>query len=250
MTDRPKEETRVHTRLLNSGLLVEESRAYWTHRLTTANDALVQTAFDNYWFGAKSMPRIRLLITNLRARFDTFPDALTVLHRWTNMRAQTRTLICHFHLQLADPMYRAFAGQMLPAWIDSGRGDIRRDHVVDWVADIGPGRWTTRTRIQLASKLLSCAYIVGLVTKNRDPRPLATPTVTDEALAYILYSLRLVDFDGTLLANPYLASIGLTERHLDDRLRRLPGLGFRRMGDLADFDWDYPRLDAWAEATL
>ena len=34
------EETRVHTRLLNSGLLLDESRAYWRHRLETPDAEL------------------------------------------------------------------------------------------------------------------------------------------------------------------------------------------------------------------
>ena len=35
-----------------------------------------------------------------------------------------------------------------------------------------------------------------------------------------------------------------------DRLRRLPGLAFRRQGDLTDFGWRYPDLRAWADASL
>ena len=65
----------------------------------------------------------------------------------------------------------------------------------------------------------------------------------------MLYTLRGIRFEGTLLENPYLASLGLTEMFLEQRLRALPGVTFRRMGDLLDFDWSYPTLAAWAEAT-
>jgi hypothetical protein len=105
-------------------------------------------------------------------------------------------------------------------------------------------------RIQFASKLLSAAYSATIVTSNRDPRPIGTPRVPDEALEYLLYLLRETEFAGTLLDNPYLASVGLDGAVLVDRLRRLPGLAFRRQGDLTDFDWRYPDLRAWADASL
>jgi hypothetical protein len=33
---------------------------------------------------------------------------------------------------------------------------------------------------------------------------------------------------------------------LEQRLRRLPGLSFNRMGDLYEFSWQYPDLKSWA----
>ena len=114
----------------------------------------------------------------------------------------------------------------------------------------GPGHWTATMRIQFASKLLSAAYSATLVTANRDPRPVAVPRVPGEALEYLLYLLRETEFTGTVLDNPYLASVGLDGAVLVDRLRRLPGLAFRRQGDLTDFGWRYPDLRAWADASL
>ncbi|MCX5953197.1 MAG: hypothetical protein NTZ40_06835 [Cyanobacteria bacterium] len=35
------------------------------------------------------------------------------------------------------------------------------------------------------------------------------PLVPDDALTYLLHLLREVDFEGTVLANPYLRSVGL-----------------------------------------
>ncbi|MCA9517407.1 MAG: DUF1819 domain-containing protein [Myxococcales bacterium] len=232
---------------MKCALEVEESRAYWRH---AGGDVSPQRAFDAYWFGAKSLSRVEVLIANMRARFDAFPPALDTLHRWTPMSPDTRRVLCHWHLQLADPLYRAFTGELLVARRDAYRAEVTRDVVVSWVRSTGPVRWTTPTHIQLASKLLSAAFAAGLVATNRDPRPLASPRVGDDALSYLMYLLRGVDIGGSLLDNPYLASVGLAGADLEARLRQLPGLAFRRQGDLVDFRWEHADLAAWADAYL
>ncbi len=245
----PNEETAIHTRLLKCALEVEDSRAYWSHR-SGAPAPTAKTAFDEYWFGARSMSRIEVLLSNLRVRFDTYPQALEVLHQWQQMRPPTRTAICHWHLQLADPLYRAFTGDYLVVRRDGGRPEITRDLVTTWVQDQGPGRWTMATRIQFASKLLSASYAAGLVASKRDPRPLTVPRIPDDALEYLLHLLREVTFEGTLMHNPYLRSVGLDGGVLTDRLASLPNLSFGRQGDLVDFGWRYDSLRAWADATV
>lgn len=249
MIDRPREATEVHTRLLKCALEVEDSRAYWAHAGAAAN-ANAQQAFDEYWFGARSLPRVEVLMTNMRARFDAFPPALEVLHIWPHMSPDTRRAICHWHLQLADPLYRRFTGTYLVIRRAGPRPEVTRDLIVGWVGQQGPDRWTMSTRIQFASKLLSAAYAAGLVTSNRDPRPLAVPRVPDEALEYLMYLLREIELEGTLLDNAYAGSMGLDGAMLEDRLRGLPGLGFRRQGDLIDFGWRHATLRAWADANL
>jgi len=226
---------------------VEDARAYWRH---AGGDAPVtaQHAFDEYWFGAKSLARVKVLLTNFRARFDVVPDALDVLSRWPHMDPGTRKLICHWHLQLSDSMYRRFTGEYLAERRQAGRNQITRDLVIAWVGEQGPGRWTMTTRIQLASKLMSSAFSAGLLGSNRDPRPIEVPRVRDEALAYLMYLLRGIDFDGALLENPYLAAIGLDGRFLEERLSKVPGLELRRQGDLLDFDWQFSSLSAWGDA--
>lgn len=245
----PAEITQVHTRLLKCSLEVEESRAYWRH--TAAGGPVTpERAFEEYWFGSRSLDRIKVLLANLRARFDAFPAALAVLQRWSDIDLECRRVICHWHLQLSDPLYRAFTGDFLLARRDQRRPEIHRDVVIAWVADQGPGRWTMATRIQFASKLLSAAHTAGLVTTNRDPRPLAFPTVPAPALTYLLYLLREVDHGGTLLQNPYLASVGLAGDALDDRLRGLSDLSYQRQGAVTDLSWAFPSLAAWADARL
>jgi hypothetical protein len=147
-------------------------------------------------------------------------------------------------------MYRAFAGQYLVNRRAGPRVEVTRDLVVCWVAQQGHDRWTMPTNIQFASKLLSAAYSAGLIAANRDPRPIVIPRVPDEALEYLMYLLREVQFEGTLLQNPYVTSVGLAGSSLEDRLRGLPGLAFRRQGDLLDFGWHYPDFRAWGAANV
>lgn len=246
---RTAETTDVHTRLLKCALCIDESRAYWSHRHDSETPIdLSNVAFEQSWFGAKSQRWVSVLITNMRARFDAFPDALYVLHRWRDMTPETRRLICHFHLQLTDPMYRAFTGEYLPKRRDSAQTDIRRQIVIHWVADQGPGRWTVSTRTQLASRLLSCAAAAGLLQGKRDPRALVYPRVPDDALTYILHMLRAVDVRGTLIQNPYLASIGIEHGMLADRLRTLDAVDhYHRVGDVYDIEWHHESLRDWSK---
>ena len=244
---RPAEERAVHTRLLKCALEIEESRAWW-QRATPGRTVSPQEAYEGYWFGAKSLPRVEVLLANLRARFDAFPAALRVLHGWADLDPAARATICHWHLQLSDPLYRAFTGDLLVARRDALRRDVTRDRVIAWVGDQGPERWTLATRVQFASKLLSAAYSAGIVGSNRDPRPLTTPKIQDDTLTYLVYLLRETDFEGTLLDNPYLRSVGLTGAALADRLRGLDALRFQRQGDLLDMGWRYPSLEGWAAA--
>ena len=244
---RPAEATQIHTRLMRCALELEEARAYWAHT-DGSRQATAEEAFADYWFGARSLPRIKVLLANMRARYDAFPPSLAVLHRWPEMAPDTRRVIGHWHLGLADPLYRAFTADYLEARRQGARAEVTRDLVIRWVGDQGPERWTMSTRIQFASKLLSAAHSAGLVSSTRDPRPLAYPRVPDDALEYLAYLLRELDFEGTLLDNPYLASVGLSGGLLTDRLRALPGLDFRRQADLVDLGWRYPDLVAWADA--
>lgn len=244
------ETVEVHTRLLKCALCLEETRAYWSHVDVENPRASSQAAFNESWFGRKSERWVQVLLSNMRARFDAYPQSLWLLSRWRHMEPETRTLICHFHLQLTDPMYRAFSGDYLPERREGLRADVSHTSVIRWVAEQGPGRWTVATRTQLASRLLSCALNAGLVKGKRDPRSLVYPRVPDDVLGYILYSLRAISFEGTLVDNPYLRSLGLTGMALADRLRALPSVRYRCVGDLHDFDWAYEDLLAWAQASV
>jgi hypothetical protein len=250
LTRRLSEETRIHTRLLKCTLEVESSRAYWQQATAAARPFRAHQAFEEYWFGARSLIRVEELISELRARYDAFPSALRVLGSWPAMDPDTRRAVCHWHLQLSDPLYRRFTGTYLLERHRQERPQVTRDLTLTWVSQQEPGRWAASTRVQLASKLLSSAYSAGLITSRNDPRPLSFPRIGEDALTYLVYLLREVEFAGTILDNPYLASVGLEGALLEERLRALPALDFRRQGPLVDFGWRYPDLAAWADSTV
>lgn len=245
------EEQKVHTRLLHLALGVEESRAYWANVNPSAPPASrTARAFEHRWFGTKSERRVRILLRNLRQRYDRFPEALAVLHRWPAMDPHTRRAICHWHLQLADPLYRSFTSEFIERRLGMADPTFDRNVAARWVNAAFPHRWAASTINQFASKLLSAASKAGLITPTRDPRTPLRPKITDQALGYLLYLLRTTEFSGTLAENPYLASTGLDRAGLQHRLQNGPGIDYRRMTDLDDFEWQFPSLAAWAEATL
>jgi hypothetical protein len=242
--------TAIHTRILRLALAVEESRAYWEHvdpSVPNADRATV--AFEQRWFGAKSMDRVRYLIASFAPRYDAFPNALSVLRHWSSMDLATRQVVCHWHLQLSDPIYRRFTSECLIQRRGLRDAKVDRDAVLRWVKAEFPDKWSDATCVQFASKLLSAALESGLVSK-RDPRTLQFPKVTDQALAYLLYLLRETRFEGSLPTNPYLASVGLDEDMLGARARDLPGVTMRRMMGIVEFEWAHSDLAAWAKEVL
>lgn len=245
---RPAEATEIHTQLIRLALGVEESRSYWENvdpAVPPADRPLL--AFEQRWFGGKSLDWIRFLLASLAKRYDAFPEALEVLRRWKTMDAPTRQLVCHWHLQLSDPLYRRFTGQLLVDRRHLREPRVDRDAVLRWLKSEVPGRWSEATAVQIAGKLLTAASQAGLVSPKR---AVLLPKVPDAALGYLLHLLRSVRFAGTITDNPELASVGLVDGFLDQRLRTLPGVTFRRLGSVAEIEWEFPTLTAWAEATL
>jgi hypothetical protein len=111
---RPAEVGEIHTRVITLGLGLEESRVYWRHGDHGLNPgALATRAFEERWFGVKSLAWLRRMLPLVRFRYDPYPAALGVLRRWRDMDVATRQLVCHWHLQLTDPLYRAFTTAFL-----------------------------------------------------------------------------------------------------------------------------------------
>ncbi|MEX1364080.1 MAG: DUF1819 domain-containing protein [Nannocystaceae bacterium] len=246
-----EEVTQVHSHLLRVTLEVEHARAYWAQaRPELSLEAEAALAFAEYWFGAKSMARVQTLLRAFRLRFDAYPQALAVLRQWPRIDRDCRTAICHWHVQLTDPLYRRFTGDFL-AQRRLRRGEVGREAVLSWIEAVDqPQRWNTATRVGFASKLMSVAHAAGIITSTRDPRPLTVPKVPAAALAYLLYLLRSIRFAGSLLDNPYLRSVGLDGDLLEDLLRRSSGVGLHRVGDVFELQWRHPDLGAWAADTL
>lgn len=250
-TTRTGEVTEVHTRILRLALGIEESRAYWANVDPTVPEGRrALQAFEQRWFGPKTLDRVKTLLPYLAVRYDAFPEALAVLRRWRQMEPAARQVICHWHTQLSDPIYRRFTGELLIARRGLREPKVDRPAVARWLRQEWPHRWSEATILQFASKLLSAASEAGLVSPKRDPRELLFPKVPDLAVAYLLHLLRSVKHEGSLLENAYVASVGLGEGFLDQRLKAIPSVTLRRMGRLVELDWTYPTLTAWAEATL
>lgn len=224
-----------HTRILRLSLAVQESRAYWESvDPEVRGTPRVERAFTERWFGNKSLARVKLLLANFAVRFDAFPEALTTLRRWRPEDPVTRPLVCHWHLQLVDPLYRAFTGQWLPARIAEGRKSFDRDAVARWIAALPNAEWAPATRYMFATKLIRAGEEAGLVSPGQGPRTALPPRVPDEALGYLVRLLQLVPHAGTWGDNPYLRSLGLDEAAIDARMRRLPDVSYRRMGELVE----------------
>lgn len=239
-----------HSRMLRFTLGVEETRDYLDHRDPAVDTPSALDAFEGRWFGARSEHRVKIILRNLKVRFDAYPHALRVLTAWRGMDPRVRTLVCHWHAQLADPTYRAFTGTYLPSRLLGASPDVTLDLVVTWVGSNHPSDWKPTTTRQMASKLMSTAYQAGLLDSAQDRRRIIAPRVPDEALSYLMYLLRDVSFEGTLLDNPYLRSVGLEGLLVEDRLRLLDDITLHRQGDLVDFDWAQPDLEAWGAARV
>lgn len=249
MNERPKEATAFHTRLLKAGLAVEESRAYWERRRSqSAPDA--QTAFAEYWFGAKSVLWLKRLLADMRERFEVFPEAIEVLARWDRMPSATRVSICHWHLQLADPLYRAFTGTFLPRRYRDGYDTTPGEIVTQWIDELCPNRWQLATRKQFARKLLYAATDAGLLKAAKTEWSFRTPSVDDSALHYLMYLLRGITIEGTITTNPYLRSMGIEENDLARRLHTAAPVVLHRQGSLIDFTWRFASLTEWASASV
>lgn len=251
--ERPQlsEVTEVHTRILRLALGIEEARAYWANvDPTVPAGARALTAFEQRWFGAKSLDRVKTLLPYLAVRYDAFPEALEVLRRWRHMDPATRQVVCHWHTQLTDPIYRRFTGELLIERRALREPKVDRPAVARWLRHTWPDRWSEATILQFASKLLSAASEAGLVSPKKDPRSLLFPKVPDLAIAYLLHLLRGIRHEGSLTENAYVTSVGLGEGFLDQRLKTIAGITLRRMGHLVELDWTHPTLTAWAEAAL
>lgn len=139
----------------------------WQRRHLTSPPLTPTLALTDLWFGPKSLPRITVLLQNFRHRYDAYPLVRsTALHRRSAHRpaslAAAAPLVCHWHTQLTDPLYRAFTRYLEELRSPEPDHHPRRNLI--WLERLPrrlqPG--TMSTRVQFASKLLSAAYAAGL----------------------------------------------------------------------------------------
>lgn len=249
-----KEATELHTRILRCMLAVEDTSDYWRKLdRTVPLDTRATVAFRERWFGTKSEARVRTLVTDLAARFDAYPEALDLLVSLMaegRLASALRVTVCHLHVQLADPLYRRFTGELLPRRRAQGYTTIDRPIVSRWLDEVAPDRWAAVTATKFASNLLATAFDAGLVSKARDPRALEAIRPSPLAIGYALYLLRPIQIEGTLTDNPYLRSLGVTPASLVQDVARVPGISAARAGDLVDVQFHEPSLGAWGRRYL
>lgn len=243
------ETTQPHTRLLRMGLAEPESREYWRQASRILAPAeRGQVAFEERWFGSRSMTRVQYLVQNFHYRFDAFPTALQALHDWNPTDPADRRILCHWHLQLSDPMYRKFTSTHLPERLLHPEPTLDRNSISRWVESYTEHRWAPATTARMVAGLMGVLNEVGYADKTTPLRPLFLPRVSDRALAYLLYLLRETHFQGQLNDNAYLASLALQGQQLESRLPRLPGLSYRKMSNIQELNWQYPDLRSWARS--
>jgi len=248
--ERPVEVTAIHTGILRCTLAAEDSQIYWSHFDPAEPPARRNLrAFEERWFGSRSQARVKLLLASLSARFDAHPKAIETLRHWRAMSPATRRIICHWHLQFVDPLYRRFSSELLPSRRGGPRDTIDRAIVSRWVEAQAPERWSASTRAAFGTKLLTTAVEAALVQARGAARTLALPRVEDAALKYLLRWLGTVEYAGTLVDNAYLTSVGLTGRSVDERLLAMPDLLFRRSGDVVELEWRVPWATSMEGAT-
>lgn len=246
MTVSQSEVVQPHTRLLRIGLAEPESREYWRQSQRPLGDRRAEVAFEERWFGSRALVRVQYLINSFQARFDAYPQALKALHRWNPDDLGERRLLCHWHLQLSDPLYRDFSGSHLPQRMQHPQPTLDRNAVLRWVEQAGGGRWSAATAQRMAAGLMGVITEVGYTSGTAALRPISLPRVSDRALAYLMYLLRHTEFQGTLNDNPYLQSVGIDKNALEARLMRLPGIRFQKMSDLKELHFDHADLWEWA----
>ena len=135
--------------------------------------------------------RVKVLLTNMRARFDAFPPALAVLHRWPAhvaghtpgylplAPAALRPALPRVHRRLPGRAARRAARPRSPAtWSSAGS------------AQQGPGGGRCRRAFSSPASCSPRPTRPAWSRRNRDPRPLVVPRVADDALAYLMYLLR------------------------------------------------------------
>ena len=179
-------------------------------------EASAQRAFDDYWFGARSLACG--FCYNMRIRFGEFPR-LEILHRWAHVAGTAASL--SLASTVSRPLYRASSLSTYNRRAGPYRGHPRSEP--SWVGQrerIGDAQLD-----QFASKRF-CGVFSRTRRSNRDPS-VVIPRAGRSA-GYLMYSAR-GQFEH-VLQNSYLTSVGSVGR-LEHRLRGCRN-GRQRQDDL------------------
>lgn len=195
-----------HTGLLRLGLAPSHSVTFWTRAKEDLSvDELCRLAAKQDWFGNLTSSRLRYLVAQLQKRFP-YPARELLGFQPRPEQAQD-TLVCHWHLQLTDPLYRDYTSRYLIGCWSGPTTSVSIDSSAQWVKrQPSTRKWASNTQRRMASGLLSAATEAGLVARTgRNERELKLPPVSAEDLGYLDGLLRTA---GVKNREAYLVSVG------------------------------------------
>ena len=195
-----------HTGLLRLGLATDYSVAFWSRATEDVPAAeMARTAEEQGWFGDMSSSRVTYVVRQLQKRFP-YP-ARKLLGFQPRAGSGQNALICHWHLQLNDPLYRHYTSHYLLGCWSGPTTSVTLDGTEQWVRQRASAReWKANTRRRMASGLMSAATEAGLMSKTgREERELKLPSVQSSDRDYLK---QLILLAGVENADPYLASVG------------------------------------------
>jgi hypothetical protein len=239
---RPQEVKSIHSRLLRLGLAVRESQIFWRTRDPEQSTKLtIERAHQEGWFGAKSLKQVEYLVTSLDTRFT---GAITDLRVWDPAEKADRCWVCHFHLQLTDPLYRQFTAHYLSHRLERAQPNIEKLSALRWLNQLAPNKWAVATAERLVSGLVSALNEAGFSRGRSSPRDIVIPPLSNESLAYLLFLLKNSEFEGSILSNPYLKTTYLGE-DLERRLTELPGFDYQHNDEGGTLKWKVDSFLDW-----
>lgn len=202
-----------HTGLLRLGLATAYSVAFWsraTEDLPAAD--IARTAEEEGWFGTMSSTRVRYVVRQLQKRFP-YP-ARKLLSFEPRAESGQDALICHWHLQLNDPLYRHYTSRYILGCWSGPTTSVTLDGTEQWVRGRPSARdWKANTQRRLASGLMSAATEAGLMSKTgRDERELKLPAVQTCDRDYLKELIQLARIED---ADPYLTSVGQSGEEIE-----------------------------------
>lgn len=198
-----------HTGLLRLGLAVAQSATFWRK----ASDDLPLKELQNLalsqdWFNV-SEARTKYLVGQLQKRFP-FP-VRQALKFGRDLERRQCQLVCHWHLQLTDPVYRRFTSEYLLSRWTSPTTTIDLEGSEKWVKSLPMTcDWKSVTARRMASGLLSAATDAGLCSgSGKGERSLRLPTVSDADIEYLKTILKAAGALAEL--DLYLNSVGCSQ---------------------------------------
>ena len=122
------------------------------------------------------------MLSELERRFP--PATRSALKAW--QPEQQSALVCHWHLQWSDPLYRDFTSSYLVTAWALPQQNVGVSDVEGWLFQRGTHHdWSPSTRRRLASGLLAAATEAGFLSGNGRRRELRTVSVDRTSLAYL-----------------------------------------------------------------